>query len=205
MLPYEPPLLVLFEGLYKSGFLRKSIAVAPHTDSTVPKSYYRLVEGVSYHYRFRTYTWEYRKPYQIRLHVPKKLFCTPDEHLLVVKSAYDSECWELIPSFTEQNTNGNMTLEIKSTEINTDRQAKDPVELDWRIPIMFVLKRRMSLRILDTLSDLLFALGPVYIASTKLFENTPQKPPLIDAWPFVLIGIYSVWALVKIARRFIAG
>ena len=79
------------------------------------------------------------------------------------------------------------------------------IEIDWKIFTMFRIKRKISLRFLDTLIDLPFALGPVYIAATKLFESVQPKPYLIEFWPQNLIIIYSVWFIVKIIRRSIGG
>lgn len=201
---YEPPLLILFEGLYRKFFYKSETVVKPKYDASVPKSYYRLLEGGSYRYKFRTYSWEYRKPYEIKLKVSKQLFTTPEEYSLVVKSAYDSECWELTPSFIEQNTNGYMKLEINSIGMENVRQPQ-PTELDWIISTIFKLERRWFPRILDAFSDLLFVLGPVYIAVTKIYENTPNKPEWIEFWPINLICIYAIWFLAKLVRRLISG
>ncbi len=202
---YEPPLLILFEGLFKKKrFENSENEVKPKFDASVPKSYYQLAEGISYRYRFRTYGWEFREPYEIKLKVSQKLFNTPEEYSLVVKSSYDSECWELTPSFIEQNTLGYMTLDIKNI-VSSKENHSQLTELDWIIFTIFELKRRFMPRFLDIFSDLLFVLGPVYLALIKFLDNIPIKTSWIESWEITLIGIYSTWFLVKLARRWISG
>jgi hypothetical protein len=201
---YDSPLLVLFEGLYtKRGFRRTDTVVKPRYDASVPKSFYCLLEGVSYRYRFRTYSWEYTKPYKIRLQVAKQLFSTPEEYSLAVKSAYDSECWEVAPAFVERSTIGHMKLEIKSVQPTSEQLG--PTELNWIVLTAFRVRRRWLPRILDVLSDFLFAFGPVYIAGTKIYENVATKPGWVGLWPQVLIGTYCLWLLVKLVRKGISG
>lgn len=197
---YQPPLMILIEGIYKKGWFKTSKLVRPSYDLIAPQSFYKLREAKTYYYRFRTYSWDYKKPYDITLNVPKELFCTPEKYPLAINSSYDSQCWQLTPAFITQNTSGFMTLEVQGQR-SPPAGPEGKRELDWKVFTTFEVKRKISIWLLDTFSDLLFALGPVYIAGTKLFENIVPKPWWIESWPYVLGGIYFVWFTVKLVRR----
>lgn len=201
---YEPPLMVFVEGIYKKRALGANKILKPIYDSFAPKSVYRLREGASYYFRFRIYSWDEKKRYKVRLTVPNEAFCTPSEYILPVNSSYDSECWQLIPAFIEQSSSGYMTLEVEAVNMPASKE-QFVHELDWKLTAMFEIKRKASLRILDTLADLLFALGPLYIASTKLFESTAPKSILNVYWGPILVLLYGLWFIVKLIRRIIGG
>ena len=197
---YEPPLMIFIEGIFdKQGDL-----VEQKYDSFSCKTYYQLTEATSYFFKFRTYNWDYKKPYEITLRVSKQLFCTPEEYVLPVNSSYDSECWELTTAFIQQSTNGYIRLEAKAKDHNSKNQIASR-ELNWCTFSMFELKRKLSLRILDTLGESLFVMGPIYLTASKMAESQPTTAHWFSNWPIVVGIIYSSWFIVKMIRRWIGG
>lgn len=200
---YIPPLIVLVEGIFKRKVFGRQDELKLDYARLSMKSYYHLTEGGYYFLRLRTYNCEHHQPYQLKARVVKELFVTPEEYTLAVNSSYDGECWEFIPSFVQQKTCGLLKISTESQKNNNALLAIP--SLDGTLLLPFRLNRRGAVIWMDTASDLLFALGPVYLAATKLLEGIDPKPFLISQWPYILLGIYIPWFVLKLVRRGLRG
>lgn len=214
---YAPPLILLVEGIYRERsrkwpsrlahlILDKLLNRRPRPLSLSfnrggMKSYYRFSEGRLYHLRIRTYNWEHRMPHEIVATMAKELFATPDQYVLSVNSAYDGECWDLIPAYVKQNTCGllRVSTRVKANEDDGNIGARLPLHEELQLP--YELRRRNSLVFIDTFCDLLFAAGPAYLALTKVLETKTPTPWYLQQWPYVLFGIYGLWFVFRLGRR----
>lgn len=202
---YQPPLMVLIEGMYRKHFRAYGRVLNPVCEPFAPGSAYKLRESRSYFLRLRTYNWDYKKPYTVKLKVSDSLFSTPEEYILNVHSAYDSQCWELTPAFVPRKTSGFIELSINADA--TDEVQSEAKELNWRVLTMLNVRRRFTFHFLDIISSILLALGPTYLALTKLLEDEPTQIPLwlprwfLNEWYWVLIAIYGSWLLTVSVKK----
>lgn len=201
---YETPLMILVEGIFRKSLFGNDICVSPSYYAFARTSSYVLREGETYYLRFRTYNRGTNMAHDISLKVAKHLFNTPAEFKLETNSPYDSECWELTPANIKQRTNGRFVLSTAARR-SEEKQDSSAITMDWSITSSFIIKRKVVVRVLDVVGDLLFAIGPIYIAATKLFENMTPKPALMENWPEVLIFIYGLWFILKIVRKLAYG
>lgn len=198
---YDSPLMILIEGIYKKKWISSDEILLPKYDRSTNKSYYKLTEAKSYYIKYRTLCSEIKKPHQIKMTFLKDCFSTPSEYMQNIHSRYYSECWDIEPAYVEHGTRG--FFEVKSTTLNNDNSS--PNTLDCQICITYQTKRRILLRILDTFIDFWFAIGPIYLAATKILEHPDQNPWYINKWPIIIVLIYVIWFVLKLIRNTIRG
>ncbi len=197
---YDFPLMILIEGIYRKRLVFSDKKLWPKYDSSTNKSYYALTEARSYYIKYRTLSTEIKKHRQVVMKFPKDFFSTPSEYVQNIRASYYSQCWEIEPAYVEQGARG--YFEISTLTLNADSSS---TELDCQISITFETKRRKLLRVLDTVIDFLLAIGPAYLAATKIFDQPDQNPWYINQWPTITLIIYGMWFLAKLLRNAIRG
>lgn len=198
---YGFPLMVLLEGLYKKGSADSPERVRPQYDDCTNKSYYYLTEAKQYHIKYRTMCWDIGEPRQLRISFPKESFSTPSEYTQNIRALYYSETIDIELAYLEHGTRGFFKLET----ITLSDKDSPSNQLDCQISIPFQSKRRLLLRILDSFGDFLFAIGPTYLAATKIFESKNRTAWYVKDWAWVLIAIYGIWFIIKLTRNAIRG
>lgn len=193
--------MILIEGLFAKRFILSDNKLSPKYDSSTKKGYYKLTEATSYYIKYRTVCFELNNPHQVRATFPKDSFSTPSEYIQNIHSLYYSECWDLEPAYVEHGTRG--YFELATMTLNNPGSPLS--ELDCQISITFETKRRMLLRVLDTSIDFLFAIGPAYLAATKLFDHPDQYQWYFNEWPTIILVIYGTWFVAKLMRNAIRG
>jgi len=198
---YDPPLMILIEGLYRRRRVFRDKRLSPIYDTSTDKSYYHLKEATPYFVRYRTSCTDISESRQVIFRSPKESFSTPSDYTQNIHALYYSETWDIEPAYVEHGTRGFFELQTL-----TPRNPNiPPNQLDCKISIPFEIRRKLLLRGLDILIDALFALGPVYLAATKLYENQSPKPWYFADWPKITLAIYSIWFVLKLVRNAIRG
>ena len=133
---------------------------------------------------------------------PKEHFASPAIYSLNITSEYNSESWELIPSFSNQNTRSYLAFRTQRVGLVAGNE-KEGKGLDLEITMPISIKRSRLLRSVEVLGDVALAFGTLYLAISKLYEN--RTPPVrLPEWYLVvgisfLIGIFAK-SFVKIRR-----
>jgi hypothetical protein len=210
---YNPPLMLLIEGIYQQGWFKnnklfnpktwfqKSILINPKYDKYGLKSYYKLHESCAYLLKYRTFSWDHKKTGEIKIDVSKELFVTQANYSYKVNSAYNSESWELMPAFIKQNTFGYISISTNTLETNGENE----IELNINVNLAFSLHRKRFIRAIDLFSDILFASGPIYIAIEKIYESLKPQPWWITDSIWILSCIYMSWFVLKLISKIIRG
>ena len=204
---YSSPIMGLIEGIYKKNYILPNSELKPKFDKFSNKSVYKLKEAKSYYIKYRTFTNNTKKKFQVKMKLFQSSFTTPNEYIQNINSSYHSECWEIRPAYLEQGTCGFFDIEF----LTLKNSATKSNELDWKITIAYEINRRFFLRLLDVVNDLFLALGPIYLAATKIIEDSEAKPwyvtkwPILTDWPIIISIIYGFWFITKIIRNAIRG
>lgn len=193
---YLSPLYVKIDGL----FTKRGKIISPQYDKVARKSFYKLNEAKQYLFKFRTYAEkdELHRSFKVSLKSFKENFASPEIYSQDVKSQYNSECWELIPRFSNQNSRTYTVF--KTNCINHKNKGKS---LDLKLIVPVTIKRSWFLRISEILSDVGFGIGTGYLALSKLYEL--NKSRILPEWYYVVIPSYLIWIIAKLFVKFRRG
>lgn len=185
------PLFCFIDGLKDE----EGKILTPEYHSFSHKSFYKLIEGNPYAFEFMTYSPTKQKlpKFTIKLVSEERIFSTPSVYELKGSSRYDEESWTVISCLLERDI---WTVISFKVELINTIDDWEPLNTNITFPIKVI--RKISYRIIDTLSDIGFGVGTGSIALSKMLEKWAWW-----YWP-VIIG-YAVWAISKLIVKLWRG
>ena len=198
---YDPPLMVLIEGLYEKRRWLRDKKLTPRGDRSTNKSYYILTEATPYFIKYRTLiTDETERRHQVTMSFPKEVFSTPSEYVQNIFSSYYAESRDIELAYVEHGTRG--YFDFKTITLNGDGLSN---ALDCQVALAYETRKKMWLRVLDGCIDALFAIGPTYLVATKLLQDSHSCAWYVKDWFGIVIGIYGLWFVLKLIKNVARG